>query len=79
MRTRSTKGRDVGVKLPDYFSLPSVRHYLIVRAGARVIVHHAHQDDGTILTRITHGEPILLDPPCILLSETALCPRSKPC
>ena len=61
--SRSTKGRDVGVKLTDYFSLPSVRHYSIVRADARINVHHARQDDGTILTRITHGEPILLDPP----------------
>ena len=27
----STSARDVGAKLADYFRLPSVRHYLIVR------------------------------------------------
>ena len=65
--SRSSKGRDVGIKLTDYFRLPSVRHYLIVQAEARVIIHHARQNDGAILTRITHGESISLDPPGIVL------------
>ncbi len=67
--SRSSRGRDVGIKLTDYFRLPAVRHYLIVQAEARVIVHHARRDDGTIVTRITHGEPIHLDPPGLVLHD----------
>ena len=67
--SRSSKGRDVGIKLTDYFRLPAVRHYLIIQAEARVIVHHARREDGTILTRIMHGEPIQLDPPGLVLHD----------
>ena len=65
----STRGRDTGAKLVDYFRLPSVHHYLIVRAEDQVIVHHARVGDGTILTRILRDGPILLDPPGITLTE----------
>jgi Uma2 family endonuclease len=67
--SRSTKGRDTGAKLADYFRLQSVRHYLIVRAEDHVLIHHARGDDGTILTRIVRDGPIALDPPCILLTD----------
>ena len=56
-------------KLVDYFRLPSVLHYLIVRAEERVIVHHARAEGGTILTRILRDGPILLDPPGIVLTD----------
>jgi Uma2 family endonuclease len=67
--SRSTKGRDTGAKLADYFRLPSVRQYLIVRAEDRVIIHHARTEDGSIMTRILHEGPILLDPPGITLTD----------
>jgi Uma2 family endonuclease len=67
--SRSTRGRDTGAKLADYFRLPSLHHYLIVRAEDQVIIHHARTGDGSILTRILHGEPIRLDPPGITLTE----------
>jgi len=67
--SRSSKGRDVGIKLTDYFSLPAVLHYLIIQAEARVVIHHARQDDGTILTRVTHGEPLRLDPPGLVVND----------
>jgi len=67
--SRSSKGRDVGIKLTDYFRLATVRHYLIIQAEARVIIHHARQADGTILTRVTHGEPIHLDPPGLVVDD----------
>jgi Uma2 family endonuclease len=67
--SRSTKGRDTGAKLADYFRLPSVRHYLIVRAEDRIIIHHARTGDGPILTRILRDGPIALDPPGITLTE----------
>ena len=47
----------------DYFRLPSVQHYLIVRTEDRAIIHHARNADGTILTRIVREGPRCLDPP----------------
>jgi len=67
--SRSTKGRDTGAKLADYFRLRSVRHYLIVRAEDRIIIHHARHEDGSIATRILREGPIPLDPPGITLTD----------
>lgn len=68
-QTGSTRARDAGAKLADYFRLPSVRHYLIVRTEDQTIIHHARNADGTILTRIVRGGPIELDPPGIVLTD----------
>lgn len=65
----STSSRDVGAKLGDYFRLPSVRHYLIVRIENRTIIHHARGETGLILTRIVRDAPIVLDPPGITLTD----------
>ena len=65
----SSRARDAGAKLADYFRLPSVRHYLIVRTEDRTIIHHARGDDGTIATRIVRDAPILLDPPGVTLAD----------
>lgn len=67
--SRSSRGRDTGAKLADYFRLPSVHHYLIVRAEQRVIIHHARGADGSIATRIVRDGLIVLDPPGIVLTE----------
>lgn len=65
----SSLARDAGAKLADYFRLPSVRHYLIVRTEDRVVIHHERGDDGTIATRILRDEPLRLDPPGIALTD----------
>ena len=36
----SSRGADTGAKLGDYFTLPSVRHYLVVNAETRTLIHH---------------------------------------
>jgi Uma2 family endonuclease len=59
----STRARDHGDKLIDYFRLESVRHYLIVRTEDGAIVHHARNPEGTILTRIIREGVLHLDPP----------------
>ena len=69
VQSPSTSSRDVGPKLIDYFRLPSVRHYLIVRTENRTIVHHARGENGIILTRIVREGPILLEPPGIALTD----------
>ena len=67
--SRSTRARDTGGKLAGYFRLSSVRHYLIVRAEDRVVIHHERNDAGAILTRIIHDAPVTLDPPGIVLAD----------
>jgi Uma2 family endonuclease len=44
----SSRGIDCGVKLAGYFALPSLRHYLIVDTGTRVVIHHRRGEDGRI-------------------------------
>jgi Uma2 family endonuclease len=63
----STRARDTGAKLEDYFRLPSLQHYLIVKTENGAIIHHQRNPDGTILTRINRGGPLHLDPPGITL------------
>lgn len=66
--SRSTRSRDTGATLDDYFRLPSLRHYLIVKTDNRIVIHHARDDAGAILTRIVRdGSPVALDPPGIVL------------
>lgn len=63
----STEKYDTGAKLAGYFRVPSVRHYLIVDPLGRLIIHHARQDDATILTRIHTDGAIDLTPPGLAL------------
>jgi len=64
----SMRACDVGAKLIDYFRLPSVQHFLIVRTEDRAIIHYARNDDGTILTRIVREGELRLDPPGLIVT-----------
>ena len=59
----STRRIDASKKLPGYFSLPSVHHYLIVDPDGPPLIHHQRQADGTILTRLISDGGLRLDPP----------------
>ncbi len=61
----STQSVDTGAKLADYFKVPSIRHYLIVRADRRAVIHHRRRDDDGIETRLLTEGRIALDPPGI--------------
>jgi Uma2 family endonuclease len=63
----STRARDAGAKLDDYFRLPSVRHYLIVKTENRTVIHHERDGSAAITTRIIRDGAIALDPPGITL------------
>jgi Uma2 family endonuclease len=69
VRSPSTGGRDAGAKLDDYFRLPSVAHYLIVKPENRTVIHHRRETEGMISTRIIRDGPVHLDPPGIELSD----------
>ena len=68
----STRARDAGAKLEDYFRLPSVRHYLILRTDRRSAIHHARREDGTITTAIATEGDLRFDPPGIVVLLDAI-------
>ncbi len=62
---------DTATKLLDYFSVPSIRHYLIVSPEPKAIIHHTRAEDGAVTTRIVHGGDLSLDPPGMVLAVDA--------
>ena len=59
----STRGYDTGFKLPNYMSLVSVEHVLLVNATTKTIIHHKRAAGGGIHT-VTVSDGILkLEPP----------------
>jgi Uma2 family endonuclease len=58
-----TAERDQGPKLAGYFSVPSVKHYLILDPERRTAEHHWRGESGTIEKRILTDGPLRLDPP----------------
>ncbi len=59
---------DTGSKLAQYFSLPSIQHYLIVVPLQSAIIHHARGTNGDIVTRVHTGGEITLSPPGMTFS-----------
>jgi Uma2 family endonuclease len=68
----SSERDDTDTKLVEYFSVPSIRHYLIIFSEKRVVVHHRRNDGGDIATRIAHDGDVTLDPPRIVVPVLAL-------
>ncbi len=68
----STRAMDAGAKLADYFSLASVRHYLIVRTESGTVIHHEKAGNGAISTRILKEGELRLDPPGIAVPVESL-------
>ena len=59
----SSHKRDSGMKLMDYFRIPTVRHYLIVRTKDNAVIHHARDEVGGVTTRVVREGSIRFDPP----------------
>ncbi|MDE2581403.1 MAG: Uma2 family endonuclease [Rhodospirillales bacterium] len=47
----ATQAIDVGEKLAEYFRVPSIQHYLVVRARRRAVIHH-RRPGVELLTRV---------------------------
>jgi Uma2 family endonuclease len=63
-----TSGIDRGVKLRDYFLVPSLQHYLIVWPEVPRVVRHSRLAGGDVATEIFTAGPISLDPPSITVT-----------
>ena len=62
----STQSIDSSDKLADYFRVPSIQHYLIVRARRREIIHH-WRDGPNIVSRAINIGAVRMDPPGITI------------
>jgi Uma2 family endonuclease len=60
------------VKLVDYFTVPSVQHYLLIETRRRLVLHHRRGAEGEIVTRFLQAGRLRLDPPGIELEVAAL-------
>lgn len=65
----SSRARDAGAKLEDYFRLASVRHYMIVKTENCTVIHHTREAAGAITTRIVRDGVVFLEPPGIELRD----------
>ena len=63
----STSKTDQTTKLADYFTLPTVRHYLIVHPDEPKVIHHRRGEFGIERETVSSGT-IRLDPPGISIS-----------
>ena len=64
---------DVDRKLMDYFSVPSILHYLIVYDDQRVVHHRRDSAEGEITTRVLGlGGVIALSPPGLEVKVASL-------
>ncbi len=70
----SSERDDTGDKLVEYFSVPTIQHYLIVNPAKNVVVHHARSDGGTIATRILSDGEVGLTPPGMVVPVADLLP-----
>jgi len=61
-----TQSIDSSDKLGDYFKVPSIQHYLIVRAKRQEIIHH-WRSGPDIMSRVMNIGSIPLDPPGIFI------------
>ena len=61
---------DTDDKLNEYFSIPTIQHYLIVRPEKKLVIHHARSTGGKLVTAIVTEPELVLDPPGLILHLT---------
>ena len=67
----SSEFRDTHGKLIEYFTIPSIQHYLIVDQSREMVVHH-HRVGNEISTRILRKGTIELSPPGFAVEASEL-------
>jgi Uma2 family endonuclease len=68
----SSERDDLGDKLVEYLSVPSIHHYLVVLPKKRAVAHHKRSDQGEWSIAIRHDGDIVLDPPGIKVAVADL-------
>lgn len=67
-----TRSVDTGLKFAEYFRVPSIHHYLILRPDTRSVVHHRRMPDGRIESAILGEGSLRLDPPGLVVEVADL-------
>jgi hypothetical protein len=67
--------RQEGRKVGEYFSVPSIQHYLIVNLDDRVVIHHARTQGCDVAKRIVASGEIDLTPPGMKVPVAELLPK----
>jgi Uma2 family endonuclease len=76
--SRSNARIDFQRKLAEYFSVTSVRHYLIVDPEKQAVIHHRRLEDGTVSAAVlTSGEIDLLPPGLAIALEELFAPLHR--
>lgn len=73
--SHSTKRTDALFKLPDYFLVPSIQHYLIIDPDRRLVMHFQRAEADKPETRIVREGALRLDPPGLTLGFDELLPE----
>lgn len=71
----SSERDDTGDKVVEYFSVPSIQHYLIVDPITKVVTHHERSESGDIAKRVTVSGEIALKPPGMKVPVAELLPE----
>jgi Uma2 family endonuclease len=71
----SSERVDTGDKVAEYFSVSSIRHYLIVNPTDKTVIHHARSQGGDIVRRIATAGEIDLTPPGMTVPVAELLPE----
>src|SRR5262249_48208063 len=74
----SSERDDTHAKLVEYFSIQSIRHYLVVLRERDVVVHYRRNDGKPIDTRIGRDGVIDLPPPGMTVPVADLLGPSSP-
>lgn len=70
----SSVTRDITEKYAEYFSVPSIQHYLIVQASQRVVIHHQRVQQNQIRSVHYQEGTITFDPPGFTVAFDDLLP-----
>ncbi|MGH6925343.1 MAG: Uma2 family endonuclease [Propylenella sp.] len=68
----SSTRTDTVDKLAEYFTLATLKHYLVVNPVARTVIHHARVEDAEFRTRILKSGEIDISPPGFVISVEAI-------
>lgn len=68
---------DTATKLTDYFRVPGICHYLILRTDRKAVIHHRRTGPDMVETRIVQSGAISLDPPGLVVEMDALFPEPR--
>jgi Uma2 family endonuclease len=70
----STQSIDGSDKLADYLRVPSIQHYLTLRARRPELIHHSRLGNE-VVSRVVNAGAIMLDPPAFRSTWARYTPR----